>query len=673
MTVGGGCVCDANAQAGHSVAPVDCDEERVSRSRLKWTTVDHLEDLVKRLLVAMLLFLMVGGVSAADSFPKQLDPRLDKAVTIEVEHAKLDDVAKRLSGMSGIDIKAGSGERDWRVRERRVTLCVKDTALKSVLRQISELLNYRISQDGKPGEWKYLIWQDVKSRELEEEMLLVDLQAAEARLADSRKSVVDLANKALSMSPEELQKLESKDPYLAYFGATQAGRGRARLLVGLGSHFPTWDDIGRYGTSAMVTSASDLSPDLLQAASDALSGKRRQPGGKAALKPTMVEMIPQKPGDSDSGLGGNLFITGAWPDGQTDTITVPLAPPGSGQANEFAAVQLASEEDGDPLATAKSRGKADAESGDLASSLGRRSPTEENPPTDPELTREVDLGDLPKLRIQHREYKLRSGDTVKTMAAISKATGYTVYLESFDGMTPPGLVMKSGKQPLYHILIALEKAGCIWQKDGEILRIRPDNWATLRSYAVPESVLGHWKSTLAKQGEFTLNDLAGMVTSLTPSQIGKGLYRNPDLTFALDYGLWGNGFLRFYGSLSAPQKASLGKRSGLGFSSLDARQWDLLGAALPDSLRSAYIQGGGIRLLPEERKQALTDGAFHETANDVRFGVTLQVDGEDAPRETTLAVNLVKREAIAEGMKRRQQDLAQEVAETTQKPETAGK
>ena len=64
------------------------------------------------------LAVLVSGACADVARFDPPDPRLDKKVALEVNYVKLDDVAKSLSEQSGVTIKAGTGTRDWRVRER---------------------------------------------------------------------------------------------------------------------------------------------------------------------------------------------------------------------------------------------------------------------------------------------------------------------------------------------------------------------------------------------------------------------------------------------------------------------------------------------------------------------------------------------------------------------------
>jgi len=90
---------------------------------------------------------------------------------------------RQLSDQSGVVIKAGIGSRDWRVRERRVTIHAKEVPLGALLMQISKLLGFLLShQDKEDQERSYFYWQDAKSWLLETELLNAQREAEAQRV-----------------------------------------------------------------------------------------------------------------------------------------------------------------------------------------------------------------------------------------------------------------------------------------------------------------------------------------------------------------------------------------------------------------------------------------------------------------------------------------------------------
>ena len=112
---------------------------------------------IRWLCYPILILWALNGAWADFSEIRKSDPRLEKKVTLAVNHVKLEEVAQSLTEQSGVDIKAGTGKRDWKVRERKVTIHAKDIQVGQVLEEISKLVGFHVSQQGKEGEWNYLI------------------------------------------------------------------------------------------------------------------------------------------------------------------------------------------------------------------------------------------------------------------------------------------------------------------------------------------------------------------------------------------------------------------------------------------------------------------------------------------------------------------------------------
>jgi hypothetical protein len=532
--------------------------------------------------ITALVISLCASVCADTSKFSPPDPRLEKKVTIEVDHTKLEDVVKSLSEQSGVTVKAGTGTRDWKVRERHVTIHAKEIALGKMIDEIERLLGYYVSREGKEGEWTYIIWQDKKSRDLEAEMVTAAKEAAAQRAKETRQSALDVANKALKMTPEEALKNRDKDPLGAYMGGTKSGRGYAQLLSSMQSQFPTEYDLMMRGKQASLP-LTNLPPTLTQAASDAASGglaNAMKGKGLPDLTPHQLVIMPfggsENAEASLMGMSGLMWMTGLAP-GQTPTGgsgpwgdglpmgMFPLAGQNSPFGNIFGKMLFAFDE-GASLDEAMKQISAEAQNGSfLADTLARKSPTEETPPTDPELTREVEIdpkgigGGMADLMGRGPSPQNQG----KAVAEISRALGIPTLLESFSSDMPIALFLKPGKQPVYKVLIALEKAGYKWDRGDGTLRVRSEDWALKRSYEIPESFIAFYKDLLEKQGELTLDVLAQIASTLTDEQIQNTLSKDEDLGFAVstlggDFFGEGREILRFYAALTPAQKEHSG-------------------------------------------------------------------------------------------------------------------
>ncbi len=644
-----------------------------------------------RLICIPLLIVTLATCACADlARLTPPDPRLDKKITLDVSHVKLEDVTKSLTEQTGVAVKAGSGSRDWKVRETTVTIHAEDVTLGKALDEIGALLGYYLSREGKAGEWSYIIWQDKKSRDLESEMLTAEKEAAAQRIIDDRKAVIDKASDALKLTPEAAMKLKEKDPMTAYLGGTKTGRAFSQILSSLGSQFATEYELMMRGkqVSFMI---SDLPSNLRAAVNDAVGGglakALQQDGAQQNLTPYRLVVTPTYGDEGDQmtgllGMNGAVFINGIGQEGEATSNFLgggwpmthfPMISPDSPAASVFADMFLGIE-NGESLESVDQRLGPKLEDPIMLSQiLAKDSPTEKQPPTDPELTREIEikaegLAALPKEMITGvgNDHDGQS----KTLEEMSRALGWSVYFESFDRMMPLAMFVKSGKQPLYKTLVAVEKAGYKWEHGERSLRIRPENWARSRAYVIPESLMTSYRDLLRKQGEFTLDDVARITSDLTDDQIQYTLVMDKDMSFLI--GTLGAGgpmtgprdILRLYGSLTPEQKHALDTPAGLPFEEFTDAQWNRMNAIITDGLGGIYVAGGSIVLKPltdDEKKQ----GTLNRT-----FVVKVKVQGEQEPREISPWVCLSNKQQIKtiQGNIKKMQEQAK--AENQPKPQT---
>ena len=266
---------------------------------------------MKWLCYPILILWTLNGAWADISEFRKSDPRLEKKVTLAVNHVKLEEVAQSLTEQSGVDIKAGTGTRDWKVRERKVTIHAKDIQLGQMLDEISRLVGFHLSRQGKEGDWNYLIWQDQKGRLFEEEMLIAAKEARARRATDIRQGTLDAAADALKMSPEEALKRREKEPLAAYLGGTQAGRGFAQILSSLKSSFPIEYELMMRGQKVKIP-VSSFPPGLEGALADIMAGRRAtdiEQEEQAQIIPNQL-VIPGLRGDRTEmlGMGGLMYL-----------------------------------------------------------------------------------------------------------------------------------------------------------------------------------------------------------------------------------------------------------------------------------------------------------------------------------------------------------------------------
>ncbi|MCX6376590.1 MAG: hypothetical protein NTU88_11255, partial [Armatimonadetes bacterium] len=451
------------------------------------------------------------------------------------------------------------------------------------------------------------------------------------------------------------------------------------------SQFPTEYDLMMRGKRAFVP-ITNLPPNLSQAISDAVSGHLEAAQGRQAgeetsgFTPYQIVMMPfselESSGAWMTGISGMMFITGLMPGqkpasdgnlfGGGEPVGIfPLARPDSPFGKLFGKGLLALDE-GMPMDEVnKQLYPQSADPSFLADALARKSPTEETPPTDPELTREIEID--AKAMPVGMSAMMSAGkiheSQGKATAEISRALGMPVLLESYSMNMPIAMFVKPGKQPVYKVLIALEKAAYKWSRGENTLRIRPEDWALKRSYEIPESLLAYYKNLLEKQGVLTLDDLAQLANGLTDEQIQNTLSKDEDVNFAVgalggDFVREGRDILRLYAALTPAQKEALNTESGLPFSQLSDSQWERLRSIITDRLGGLDIAEGSILLKPQS-KMEIEEKMLRRT-----FEIAVQVSGEQETRKTEVRIFIQSRKTITAVRERRRK--AEEAAKAAE-------
>jgi hypothetical protein len=634
---------------------------------------------MRRYCLILIMLLLTCSVMAQESTSGKsvkdiVDVRLDKKVTLAMDAAKLEDVLKSMSESTDINFTAGNNDRDWRVRERRVTVYADDIPVGIIKDELSNLLGYKVSIFGKKDNWSYQYWQDLKAKQLEAELLNAAKVNSANRSMALRESAISSADAALNMSPEEAMKLREKDPWMAYLGGTKSGRGFAKLMSAINQFAPVERDLMLRGRQVDI-SFDNVSPELRAAINDSISGgiggfiKKSAMGQLDAVSPTGITFMSmdQLVGDSAagiSGFGGMAIITGQIP-GVPDmssfgmpTNGIPLGMFPITQGNSMVGSAFAD------LYFALDEGKSMEEAiNDLqtkasdpnfqAEMMARNSVTEKNPPIDPALTRVIEITDMrPEIAESQTDLHKAAAMQSKIIKELSRAFDAPVMLESFNSAASLAPFIKPGKQPLYEVLIGIEKAGYIWQFSNGVFCIRPDEWALMRSYEIPEEFVNMYKAILEKQGEFTLDDIANIAYNLTDDQIQNNLISEPDLTYAL-MGLMnplgsGKNILRVYGSLNNQQKAAIKSEKGLSFAKLSNVQWDRLSTVIAEKIAGAYIVDGSIRLVENAIDTTKESSEYKMGVMQMPvFETTIMVENEENPRVLRDVIVLYGKDQIA--------------------------
>jgi hypothetical protein len=529
-----------------------------------------------------------------------------------------------------------------------------DLPLGVALRQLAGTLHFSLYRWNKPKEPEYYLWQDLKMRTYEEAMRSAEKEKRTHEIQTYCQKVLDEAQKALDMKPEDALKLKDTNPWLAYLGGTKGGRAYAQILTNLP---PDIKELVLRGCTISMP-LSDLSSELQNAANqvasnsfitqDLLSDFGTHEGW--SLYPT-THMIITGVTDGDQMLEYSQMFMAAYeipPHGgfcmtSRDDIgpvvlraDLPVSVNGSPYFDDELK-QLLRWEAGESWDKIKKESIYQRPKPDNAAKLEQIRSTPA--PTEQEL--------LIPVRPEKPEEIDEDADLLtRILNQIAKQTKLSIVMEYqwpgrlrfnnpdalFEGLLP------TDTQPLYKILAILDAAGLEWEYKERVISIRPKDWAVQRSNDVPESVLAKYRDKLKRDGCFDLDTLASIPASLTDGQIDQRFLNDLELVI-LGYDLGDRPPLRFYGSLSPQQKTLLKSPEGLTFDQLSDEQWLLLAAMIGQQLGETNIQTGIVRL-PEPEKLWLQDKQGKEQRDKspefCRYYLTIEVPTENQSKPITI-------------------------------------
>ncbi len=569
-----------------------------------------------RLLLPLLAALGACGAVRAEVDPLP-DPRLSAKVTLTAYNVPLERLARDLARQTGVAIRVGSGERDWRVRERKVHVVFRNRPLGDELTALKDLLGYTVQRTGEEGRWAYRIWQTPRQRDYEAAMVAEARREQEKEITDLREAVFDDAEAAAALTPDEAKALRETDPWKAYLGGTDAGRAYGELLKGMPDDAKALVKRGQ----KVILNVAELSPGLKDAVNRMVQGGFYARGGadpqspeikdltlktpptRVAFMPTTPDMLEGMP--SDFGLTGIAYVLGdlkaptpSWE--RTSEIinndvgvqgmplaNVPLAGSQTRGARWIANAFLKLE-DGVPASELDRTADQDLKS--LPTSdfrLSRVVPTPK--PTDPALLTEIE-----PLQLSHRG----PGQKLKGLIEeLSTRTPLSFAVETFPDEPDPTFFLPAVKTPLYQLLDTLQTQGYIWTFEKGIVGMRPRDWALRRLSDVPESLLAGYRAILNAKGWLEFNDMAAMAVALTDEQITGRVVNHPDLSFAVEPLSRNNmGWIRFYGGLSEAQRARALSPVGLSLAVLTIAQWEALAQLVTQANSGAELNAGVLKL-----------------------------------------------------------------------------
>ena len=151
------------------------------------------------------------------------DSHLSAKITFSGKKIPIRKVVEELTQMGGIALRAGTSNKDWEVRDRKVNVFAKETPLYEVMNAISRVTGFKWSIEEEENKPLYRIVWDPKSRQEVEALRESIQQTDDLAASDIRNQSLDSIMNLNNMSSEDLAKLKTSNPYLFWMAASSAG------------------------------------------------------------------------------------------------------------------------------------------------------------------------------------------------------------------------------------------------------------------------------------------------------------------------------------------------------------------------------------------------------------------------------------------------------------------
>lgn len=472
------------------------------------------------------------------------DGRLAQKITYEARHKRVCIVLDDLRKMTGVTLRAGYNEKDWQVRDRKISVFANKVPLANLMNSIAHAMRFKWSRNSEVDPPTYRLYMDRK--------VLLGAEAQEVRkrerqnreLAQKRKKALDVYRAAARLEPTELERLKQESP----FAYAMVSGGAADLLESLVREVPAAAQVMDSG-GEVTLSVSDLTPEGKQVLARGVAGLLawRKPLGFWSPKrgkdhqPDLESaeiMLNTNAWENQPWTLGNLAVT--WDGDGTD---MPILDPESDIARAI----------GGLLAKAETGPLEDGDSAVLGEQFQRawsRRPKKEDPgepvaehPDDPDLLKQIDM----------RLAEPRFLDDA--LAALSKASSLAVVSDSFSWTRS---YCRADER--VQIKTALDRIArhcrLNWEKQHGVIEFRDRDWLANRSKQIPEEWLERWRRLFKKNGTLDLPILAE-IARLTPEQLDVNLTRDEVLELACWDVYHHREFLLMYQSLTDDQRAAL--------------------------------------------------------------------------------------------------------------------
>lgn len=570
---------------------------------------------MKFTLLIAFLFVFSTAVVVAEDQQEPTDTRLDQKVTYQAKGELMHKVIEDLANKTGVYMECGTSSKDWQVRDRKITIFVKDMPLKDLQQSIADLMNFTWARGAKEGVYTYRIFQDLKSKKEEENMRTRDKEEKVKKLQAKRKAALETIDKISSLSPEEIEKLKTEEPFSYFLAKEPIGKSMAQMIQSVpeirnalaeGTEF-TLDlaqapPVVADAAKTFMKSYYDIEKRMMPPDADY---HRQTPEIPDSMQNYQIVINSGLENYSDAPMSpmGEAFLgiisiqSSASMDVDVEEVEVdfdsedtyfgsadmPLFDPNSRFAKMVGEALIKVSEGMPPDMVDESFGEQ--------SMIEMMNAEEEKPeplPDDPALEKTVKL-EQPKQDIQETpdmpdpsDIQDMPGmpDMLELPALIeqfAKQSDFQYISDHFTGLSDMYAFMMAGEQMKKEDKLGslLQSTATIFGKRiklaDKLITFKDKIWYEKRAWEIPQASLERWREG-CKNDTLTINDFIDMAC-LTDGQIDNTLTYDESLS-SISWELkFNRNILRLYSTLTAAQKKALQAPEGLAPSMLTANQW----------------------------------------------------------------------------------------------------
>ena len=573
------------------------------------------------------------------------DSRLGQKITYTASRKMVSAVLDEITKSTGVVFRAGYNSKDWQVRDRKMSIFVKDVPLSQLMNSMSHVMKFKWERAGNPGAWTYRLYMDRRSLLDAEAQRVREEEKEEAERAKKRaEGLAQYAKLGTKLSDSEMSKLSQDSPFMfALAQATRDSDGGSDMGRSMGTFFQeapmAWNAIANgqrldmQGSDLSGVAQAGLVKSIRQMLSiekkfGGRSGNSGLPLDDMATHMDRVNIKFNQTLEMAKGMPASGMLLGDMTveyDGRS--TTVPFIDPNSAMAKFIGKVMIEADQQGrtmDEVMKDHMSELTNAVVNEMKTETTGE-PINEHPTDDPDLQAKVTLKpDSAKLA----DVEKALAETAK-LGVVSDSFG-----DIYGGYSPRGQVPST--EPV--IKDVLDKIGDVyvynWDKQSGIIELRDRNWFKKRAVQIPEEWLEKWRKELTDTGTLGIDSLA-QIALLTQEQLMSNVATDDVLRSGSLLGIvFGNrDILRFYGGLASDQRSMLMSKSGMDLAMLSQDQFDDLSKIIKTKLGSKFFENVRSVAITCERKAA-DDKKLADKS--ISYKISLIADGKKIDENWTL-------------------------------------